>query len=427
MGNAVFRRHILDHGPRRAGGASRRDEGDDIGDQRSVLRFSGRRQADISPAALGAEGALQEVELSACAGKLPRAGSLGILLSHQIHGHTAVDADIVFQLSDPRRIMDIVQAVRAAQRRMVLKPVKKLRGSGGKVPGHESPVEGFVRSGQLSRLEHCHVGIADGAGMASQIPESGSCDHVRDSEGDTAYTEAQSRAVRDLREHIFRDPDLSLRRRLVALYRKRAVHTLDDQVRLGYMGAVRSFRARNHRIMLVHLKDHRLRCFHNGPEAVVRCAEGAVSVGVRLRHRDHRHVHTVMLPVKERHLAEQHRDKADLTFRLFLSLVGADVPAVPGKSFVLRICLQKFYLRGIDQTAADLHIREFPGTRCQRLVHQLGEACSEAEIDPVTGSHRFRGSLRRHKSAHIFTVHAFPLPALFSASAEAIYAQSDSL
>ena len=55
---------------------------------------------EIGIAALGAEGALQEVELSACAGKLPRAGSLGILLSHQIHGHTAVDADIVLA-NDP--------------------------------------------------------------------------------------------------------------------------------------------------------------------------------------------------------------------------------------------------------------------------------------------------------------------------------------
>ena len=83
----------------------------------------GGSKADKAFAALGAESALQEIHLSADAGKLAGAGRLGIFLSHQIQLDTAIDAYDIFHLTDAVWGVDVIDVSRVEELRLVIQPV----------------------------------------------------------------------------------------------------------------------------------------------------------------------------------------------------------------------------------------------------------------------------------------------------------------
>ena len=304
--------------------------------------------------------------------------------------------------------MDIVQVIGVEELRVLCEPLIELGGACSQVPGHEAFVKGLRGAGELACLPHGHIGVADGAGVAAKILQVRLRQHVGDSKGNPPNAEPQGRPVRDLRKDVPGDGKLRLGRCFVALDRQRTVDAFDHIVRIGDVDAVGAVHARDHRIVLIYLEYHRLCDGHDGLKAVVRRAQGAVPLAVRLRYRDHGHVHPVVLPVQERHLPEQHGHETDLPFCLLLSLVSPDVPAVPRKRLMLRIRLQYLDLRGVHQAAPDLHIRKFAGAPRKGPVKKLRKTRTEAEVHPVTGLHDLRGLFRRHKLLHVFLIHPRP-------------------
>ena len=205
LGHAVLGGHILDHG---AGGGNRAppgDTGDDVGLQGAVLLLVGSVQADKALAPFGAVGPLQKVHLSPDAGELPGPGGLPVLLAHQVHFHSAVDADDIAHPADALHRVDVVHIPGAEQLGLLIQPVVQLLRAHSQIPGGPPPVHLFSRVGQLARLPQLQKGVADGPRVAAQVSPVRLGQQLGHGEGHAAHPQGQHRPVGDLLHHQLGD------------------------------------------------------------------------------------------------------------------------------------------------------------------------------------------------------------------------------
>ena len=167
--NAVFRGDVLDHRARRGLRRPAGDERQDVALALAVLCHARRVDADEALAALGAERTLEEVHLSADAGKLTGAGGLGIFLPHEVKLHAAVDADNVFHRADAGWIMDVVKIAGVEQVRIFAQPVVQLVRTHRKVPCGATRVELLACVRELACLIEREECVADRARVTAEV------------------------------------------------------------------------------------------------------------------------------------------------------------------------------------------------------------------------------------------------------------------
>ena len=160
------------------------------------------------------------------------------------------------------------------------------------------------------------------------------------------------------------------------------------------MYAVRAVHALQAGVMLIDLKNDRAGALKDGAPRVVRDAESAVALRVRLRNGDEGHIAAdVLVAVKAGQRAQHDRQEFHQPARLELALIVADVPAVVGEALLLGVAFDDLDARADHKPAADLDVLDFSLARRERLVQQLREARAEAVVHPVAGAHCLDGFL----------------------------------
>ncbi len=167
---------------------------------------------------------------------------------------------------------------------------------------------------------------------------------------------------------------------------------LYDIIRLGQMNPVGPVHALKSWQMLVDFKDYRPGVFKDGSPGVVGNTQTAKALVIWPGNGNKRRIHPDMTAVKLRKLAQNHRHKAAQATALELALVVSDVPTVIGEGGLLGILLNHLNAGANHQTAPDFHIPQFALPCRQRAVHQLGKACAESIVHPVSRLHRPGGS-----------------------------------
>ena len=296
--------------------------------------------------------------------------------------------------------------------RLILQPVVQLMRTHGKVPGGIPRIHFLPGVGQLPRLVDRQKRITDGARPAAQVLPVRLRQHFGHREGDSAHTQAQHRAVRDLRHHIPGDLDVHRGGLLISAQGKGLMDALYDIIGLRQMHPVGAVHPLEPGKALIDLKDHRAGVLKNGAPGIVGDAQSAVPLPVRPGDGHKGHIHPDMAAVQLRQGPEHHGQELHQPPALQLALIVPDVPAVIGEGGLLRVALHHLDPGPDHQSAADLHVLQLLLPGGKGPVHQLREARAKAVVHPVAGADRLGGRLRGHKSVPVI-VHPVLLAFLF--------------
>ena len=295
-------------------------------------------QADKALAPFGAVGPLQKVHLSPDAGQLPGPGGLPVLLAHQIHFHSAVDADDVAHPADTLHRVDVVHIPGAEQLGLLVQPVVQLLGAHGQIPGGQSPVHLFPPVGQFARLPQLQKGVADGPRVAAQVPPVRLGQQPGHGEGYAAHPQGQHRPVGDLLHHQLGDLEVGFAGLPVAAQGQGLVLPLHHIVRLAQVDPVGAVHPLEPGQLLVDFKNHGAGALKDGAPGIVGDTQAAVPLSVRPGHRYEGHVAAdVPVPVQIGQGPQHGGHKLYQPPALELALIVPDVPAVICKGLLLQV------------------------------------------------------------------------------------------
>ena len=185
---------------------------------------------------------------------------------------------------------------------------------------------------------------------------------------------------------------------------------LDDVVRFGQVHAVGAVHTLELGIVLVDLEDHGAGALKDRAPGIVRNAEAAVAVLIRLGDGNERHVTAdVLVAVEVRQRAKHDGHEFHKAVFLELALIVADVPAVIAEALLLGVRLDDLDARADHKAAANLDVLHFALARGKRLVQKLGKTRTEAVVHPVAGLHSLDSLLRRNKFSLIVVHKNSPL------------------
>lgn len=314
--NAVLGRDRLNQRARCGDRAATGNKGKNVRLPHAVLGEAGGIDADVAAAALRAERALQKVHLAADARELHAVCRLCVFLSHEVHLHAAVNADDAAKLPDARRVMDVVNRIRAEELRILAEPVVEGSAAHCKVKAAEAGVELLPGIREFACEVELLIGVADGAGVAAKILFVGVREGGSNCKGNRADTEREHGTVRNLVYHEFRNCLIDLRRRAVVALGQRRVRALDYHIRIVEAAEVGAVDPRQEGKVLVDLKDDRLCACNDGLPEVATRAEAHIAVGIRTGYRNKGKVRAKFpLPIEEGYQAKRNRDKFDASAR----------------------------------------------------------------------------------------------------------------
>ena len=294
--------------------------------------------------------------------------------------------------------MDVIEIARVEELGFGVEPVIELLRAHREVPRGKAGVELLVRVRQLARLVELKERIGNGAGVAAEVLLVGLGEHLGDRVGHAAHAERQHRAVGDLIHHDLGDGDIGLAGRAVGAHGQRLMLALDDVVRFGQMHTVRAVHALELGIVLVDLEDHGAGALKDRAPGIVRNAEAAVAVLIRLGDGNECHIAAdVLVAIEVRQRAQHDGHEFHKAILLELALIIADVPAVIAETLLLGVCFDNLDARADHKTAADLDVLHFTLARGEGLVQKLGKTRTEAVVHPVAGLHSLDSLLRRNK------------------------------
>ena len=205
--------------------------------------------------------------------------------------------------------------------------------------------------------------------MATEVLLVGLSEHLGDRVGHAAHAERQHRAVGDLIHHDLGDGDIGLAGGAVGAHGQRLMLALDDVVRFGQVHAVGAVHTLELGIVLVDLEDHGAGALKDRAPGIVRNAEAAVAVLIRLGDGNERHVTAdVLVAVKIRQRAKHDGHEFHKAVFLELALIVADVPAVIAEALLLGVRLDDLDARADHKAAADLDVLHFTLARGEGLV-----------------------------------------------------------
>ena len=283
-----------------AGGQQRVDAGLDV----ALLIREGGGQADKRLAAAGQCRALQEVQLTAGAADLADAGAFGADLTVQIHGNAVVDGNEVVLLAHVGGVVAVADGVRD-HAGVLPDPVVQVGRADGKTEDALVAVELLLVVGDLARLVHIEIAVAQHLRMDAQVAQVAFGDHLTHGVGQGADTQLERGAVHHVLHHVLGDLHL----RLVGSGRldagQRAVGSLHDHVHVADVDALIQT-AVDPRKVLVDLQNDYVRLIQRGAGGCRGTGEVEIAVLVHGRDRHHRHVDGEELVVIPAQIAEHH-------------------------------------------------------------------------------------------------------------------------
>src|SRR5450756_1135386 len=383
-------------------GARRRDRLDP-GMHLALFVRVGGRQADEALASLGPIGGEHEVELTAGAADVTRAGRFGTDLTCQVDFESAVDGDDLVILGGDAGSVRVVHGV-GSQGRVVVHEVVQLLGTRSKGPGDPASVDGLAHSGDSACLDHVAHGIDQHLRVDTEVLEVGFRDHLPESVRHSADPQLDAGPVRDLGQDVLGDPPVRLRRRYRRQFRKSEVTSFDDVVDLRDMhGMIVATVDLRH--VFVDLDNDRT-C-HLTCGRVVRDSDPEAEVPM-LVHRcdlDGHDICTLVLTHITRHLRVLHGKEVGDALLHHLPLEAPSVPAVPGEMLTLRVTLEAGHRLHEDGAAEIVSVQPpWPlgeqGPSWVRRTRALWNAPKRRRYSTATGRPVSYTHLRAHETRH---------------------------
>ena len=347
--------------------------------------------ADEGHAALGHVGAGREVELSARAADVPRAGGLGRNLPEEVDLDAGVDGNHVVMLAHDVGGVGVGHRV-GRQRGVHVDPVVEELAACGEGVGALLLVDALLLVGQLAGRVHVVVCVDKHLGVAAQVLQVRLGQLAADEVGQTADAELDAGAVGDHGDDVGGDLLVDLRRGGGGDGLHLALE-LDDGIDLG---DVHDFVTSAHRPgqKRVDFDDDLLRDVQGRAHRRIAHVRVEEPVLVHLGHADHGHVDALdALLVEQGLVAEDHGVVVAPAAIVELAGVTREMPVLVREDLSLGIGFDAG-LGGQAQRVPDVDVLEFAFASSKGLVQCDRLGVAEPVLNPVSALHHFHSFFR---------------------------------